>query len=381
MNGPHWDSEQRRPLLLWFGAAGVAIATLAGMFGAHAGSLWRAPAVLEERVETALLAAGLGGLQIDMSGQRARLSGVVETEPDIARAQRVALAAAGPGGGWAGGVTSVDVSDVEVGRFERPYAWSVRRESARVVLAGAVPSEASRAALMSAAERAFPTGNVADEMRVAGGAPSPRFTDIAREMIRAAARLRAGEARIADAQIVFIGDADQANFNAIERDFAAPPAPFRARLAVTIDGLDVAHPELQGLNLNSGDAQTCAAAFARLLERNVINFNTGSADIDPSSRQLLDAVASVALRCDRFSIEVAGHTDNEGSRELNYELSLRRAEAVSSYLAGQGVARGRLSARGYGADRPRVSNATPAGQAANRRIEFNVSGEPSGATP
>jgi OOP family OmpA-OmpF porin len=82
----------------------------------------------------------------------------------------------------------------------------------------------------------------------------------------------------------------------------------------------------------------------------------------------------VALRCDRFSIEVAGHTDSLGGRDLNMELSARRAEAVAAYLAGQGVARARLSARGYGPDRPRVSNATPEGQAANRRIEFNVAG-------
>jgi outer membrane protein OmpA-like peptidoglycan-associated protein len=111
-----------------------------------------------------------------------------------------------------------------------------------------------------------------------------------------------------------------------------------------------------------------------MMERNVINFAAGSSAIDPSSRAVLDALASVALRCDRFSIEVAGHTDNQGGRELNMDLSRQRADAVAVYLSGQGVARSRLTARGYGPDRPRSSNATPAGQAANRRIEFYVSG-------
>ena len=49
-----------------------------------------------------------------------------------------------------------------------------------------------------------------------------------------------------------------------------------------------------------------------------------------------------------------------------------RADAVANYLTAQGVARARLRAQGYGPDRPRVSNATPTGQAVNRRIEFYV---------
>jgi outer membrane protein OmpA-like peptidoglycan-associated protein len=110
------------------------------------------------------------------------------------------------------------------------------------------------------------------------------------------------------------------------------------------------------------------------MERNVINFPSGSATIDPSSRRLLDALASVALRCDRFTIEVAGHTDNNGAPDMNMQLSQARADAVAAYLGEQGVARARLIAHGYGAGRPRADNATPAGQASNRRIEFNVSG-------
>ncbi|MBC7770560.1 MAG: OmpA family protein, partial [Phycisphaerales bacterium] len=182
---------------------------------------------------------------------------------------------------------------------------------------------------------------------------------------------------IVDAQIAFIGDGAPEGVEAVREAFADPPAPFRARLAVTVDGLDVEHPELQGLNLATGDAETCERAFDRLMERNVITFAAGSATIDPSSRRVLDSLASVALRCDRFAIEAAGHTDNQGEREMNMELSRARANAVANYLAAQGVESGRLSARGYGPDNPRVGNETPEGQASNRRIEFYVSGAPS----
>jgi len=368
------DVEQPpRRTLLWVGLGGAAIATVLGLLGPHNGAVWKAPMVLRERVAVALSAAGYPGLGIEMSGQHARLAGIVEDEGDIAGARQAALQAAGAGGPWAGGITSVDVSEVQVGAFERPYAWSVRRQDDRVTLSGSAPSESVKATLLSAASQAFPTAETVDEMRVAGGAPSPHFSDMARDAVRLLAGLRNGEARIIDNQIVFIGDGDQAGVDAIRRRFAEPAAPFRSRLAVTIDGLDIDNPELQGLNLASGDAETCERAFDRLMERNVINFASGSAAIDPSSREVLNTLATVALRCDRFSLEVAGHTDNQGGRELNIELSRARADAVAAYLAGQGVARSRLTARGYGPDRPRVSNATPTGQAANRRIEFYVS--------
>lgn len=370
MIGRDSDSPVNWPLAI--GVGGAVLAMIAGMAAPHDGAVWRMPHVLEERVAAALSAAGHPGLDIDMDGQRALLRGIVENEDDIAAARDAALTAAGPGGPWNGGVTSVDVSGLAVGPVERPYAWSVRREPARIVLSGAVPSEDTRAELLQTAQAVFPNFEPVDDMRVAGGAPSSKFAEVARAAVRALAGLNTGEARIVDAHIAFIGDGGQDGVAALRRAFAEPPAPFRTRLAVTVDGLDLEHPELQGLNLVNSDAETCERAFDRLMERNVINFAAGSAAIDPSSRQVLDSLASVALRCDRFSIEVAGHTDNQGSRETNMQLSRERADAVANYLAAQGVARARLSARGYGPDRPRVSNATPTGQANNRRIEFYV---------
>lgn len=371
------DDDEReswtRPALL-IGAGGAVLSMLLGMLAPQGGAVWYAPRVLEDRVATALSAAGHPGLDVDMSGQRAVLRGIVEDEGDLDTVRRAALTAAGPGGAWAGGVTSVDASGVSVGAFARPYAWSVRREDQRVVLTGAAPSDAAKAEILAAAERAFPSAERVDELRVAGGAPSPHFTDVAIAAVRALAHLGAGEVRIVDSQVVVIGDGDQRAVDAVRRAFADQPAPFNTLFAVTIDGLDVEHPELQGLNLATGSAETCERAFDRLMERNVINFASNSATIDPSSRTVLNALASVALRCDRYSIEVAGHTDNQGQREPNMQLSQRRADAVANYLAAQGVDRARLTARGYGPDRPRLDNATAAGQAANRRIEFYVSG-------
>jgi outer membrane protein OmpA-like peptidoglycan-associated protein len=367
------DPATQRRLALITGIGGAIISVLLGLLAPHNGAVWRVPGVLKEQVATALSAEGFPGLDVEMNGQRAILRGIVEDEADIDAAREAALKAAGGGGAWAGGVTSVNVAGLRAGTFERPFAWSIKREASRIVLSGAVPSENARVDLMAVAAQAFPNAQAVDDMHVAGGAASPLFSDMARASIRALAQLGSGEARIVDSQIVVIGDGSQAGVEAVRAALGSPPAPFRSRLAVTVDGLDLDHPELQGLNLSEGDAETCERAFDRLMERNVITFAEGSSAIAPASRDVLNALASVALRCDRFSIEVAGHTDTSGSRDLNMELSRRRADAVAAYLAGQGVARARLSARGYGPDRPRASNATQAGQAANRRIEFYVS--------
>lgn len=370
---PLGDPPARRRLLMFVGLGGATISLLIGLLLSD-GAFWRVEGQLRERVETSLSVAGFPGLDVDMNGQHAVLRGIVEDEADIVAARAAALTAAGGGGPWSGGVTSVNTQAVLVGTFQRPFEWSVKREASRVVLSGAVPSENTRGQLMTQAAQSFPSLEAVDDMHVAGGAASPRFSEVALRAVRAVAELSAGEARIIDNQIVVIGDGAQPGVTEVRNALEEPPAPFRSRLAVTVDGLDVDHPELQGLNLNDGDAETCERAFDRLMERNVITFAEGSAALAPASRGVLNALASVALRCDRFSIEVAGHTDNTGDRAMNMELSRRRADAVAAYLTGQGVARARLTAHGYGPDRPRSSNATPTGQAANRRIEFYVSG-------
>jgi OOP family OmpA-OmpF porin len=67
---------------------------------------------------------------------------------------------------------------------------------------------------------------------------------------------------------------------------------------------------------------------------------------------------------------IEGHTDNVGATEHNMDLSKRRAESVVNYLVEKfGIDRSRLSAKGYGPNRPIADNATDVGRQQNRRIE------------
>ena len=107
-----------------------------------------------------------------------------------------------------------------------------------------------------------------------------------------------------------------------------------------------------------------------------VEFDSGTSTIKAASYPILDEVALVIRRNPQIGrIEVQGHTDDQGADDANMRLSQARAEAVMAYLVKKGVPAERLSAKGYGEERPLTRNATPAGRAANRRVEFTILGE------
>ncbi|RYE93746.1 MAG: hypothetical protein EOO75_03700 [Myxococcales bacterium] len=105
-----------------------------------------------------------------------------------------------------------------------------------------------------------------------------------------------------------------------------------------------------------------------------VQFATNSDKIvGPKSFKILDQVAGVLVANQSiFLIEVAGHTDNVGGADPNKTLSQRRADSVMAYLAGKGVDKKRMVAKGYGQEKPIADNATTKGKQQNRRVEFNI---------
>jgi outer membrane protein OmpA-like peptidoglycan-associated protein len=111
----------------------------------------------------------------------------------------------------------------------------------------------------------------------------------------------------------------------------------------------------------------------RIVLRSQVSFATGSNEILPNSEPLLLEVADVLLRDPSLElIEIQGHTDNRGGRELNMKLSQSRAEAVREWLVEHGVEPARLIAKGYGPTRPLVPNITAHNRARNRRVQFRI---------
>ena len=103
-----------------------------------------------------------------------------------------------------------------------------------------------------------------------------------------------------------------------------------------------------------------------------VTFATNSSDINPAFYDVLGSVALVLKKYDKTIIEVAGHTDSDGSVEYNQALSERRAGSVASYLRGQGILSERMITIGQGELRPVADNSTAAGKQANRRVELTL---------
>ncbi len=101
-----------------------------------------------------------------------------------------------------------------------------------------------------------------------------------------------------------------------------------------------------------------------------IEFETGKADISAKSEAILNKVLEALNKNPNMQLEVSGHTDNVGSHDFNMELSNNRAKSVKDWLVNKGVSTSRLTAQGYGPDKPTKTNETPEGRRRNRRVEF-----------
>lgn len=103
-----------------------------------------------------------------------------------------------------------------------------------------------------------------------------------------------------------------------------------------------------------------------------VTFDFAKYDLKPQFYPALNTIASTLKEYNQTIVEVSGHTDSIGSDAANQLLSERRANAVSSYLIGQGVVRERFEVVGMGERYPVASNDTDSGRALNRRVEIRL---------
>ncbi len=133
-------------------------------------------------------------------------------------------------------------------------------------------------------------------------------------------------------------------------------------------------PEIAGTVASKGCPEIKREVVQKIaLAAKGINFENGKAVITASSFKSLDDLATLLNTYPGASVEIQGHTDNNGAAEANKTLSQDRANAVKRYLSAGGVAEARMTAVGYGQEVPIADNATPAGKAKNRRVDFKLS--------
>lgn len=121
-------------------------------------------------------------------------------------------------------------------------------------------------------------------------------------------------------------------------------------------------------------SQRAAKGEALLSKSMSIYFDTGSAELDPNARKVVDSfVERVVGVFQNAYLRVEGNTDNVGSRSANVKLSQQRAQAVVDYLVSRHrFDPARFVAVGNGPDRPVADNKSSQGREWNRRTDFRV---------
>jgi outer membrane protein OmpA-like peptidoglycan-associated protein len=110
----------------------------------------------------------------------------------------------------------------------------------------------------------------------------------------------------------------------------------------------------------------------KTFELNNVYFEFDKATLLPASYPELDIVVQLLKENPKVEIELSGHTDNVGKKDYNITLSKKRAESCKKYIISKGINTKRITAKGYGMNKPVQSNDTEIGREKNRRVEFMI---------
>ncbi|MFD2100629.1 DUF5723 family protein [Flagellimonas iocasae] len=141
----------------------------------------------------------------------------------------------------------------------------------------------------------------------------------------------------------------------------------------TLVDIDDECPEMAGPVENKGCPVLTVEVQKQLNDyAKTILFDTGKATIKPESVSTMVDIIQILNEYPNAKFTVEGHTDSVGSSESNQKLSEARANSVRDFLINEGIVGTRLTAIGYGEEKPIASNTTKIGRQQNRRVEINL---------
>ncbi|WCN79011.1 OmpA family protein [Micromonospora sp. LH3U1] len=297
----------------------------------------RMEADLTQRSTQALHEAGLSDVRVTFTGRDGRLtagsSAEAEQALDIVRPLEGVR------------VAEAEVPPAPQKRGPVPPSALVVMGHRTASVSGTVPSETARSVLVGAAA-SLGAESVEDNLTIDAGVTDTALPGVA-DVLRAFGQDAAGTTVKLDGGTLTVRGtvSSEAHKNTVLTAARATGAPVVDQLGVP----DVQQQlrDLPQLTFASGGDSLTTTSEASLV----------------TVRQLLTANPSTQLR-------IEGHTDATGPAESNLLLSRARAEAVLDFLAAQGVAADRLSAKGYGETRLKVPDTNAANRAENRRVEL-----------
>lgn len=232
-------------------------------------------------------------------------------------------------------------------------------QNGKFVLGGIIPDETMRAKLMQLAEKAFGAGNVIDQLSIDPSVQLPDFLE--------------------KAVVVFLGlkGIDEAGFLIDEVKFVlkgkVATDTIKSRLGAELTKV------LAPLSVQN-DLQVLTAIVSKpsldelrtFFNNSPIEFEFRSSRLTNRARKTLDRAFELIKQVPEAKIELAGHTDNIGSRDFNMRLGKARAISVRLYLLEREIEPERLTVKSYGETQPKASNDTEEGRQRNRRVEFRL---------
>jgi len=132
-------------------------------------------------------------------------------------------------------------------------------------------------------------------------------------------------------------------------------------------------PEVKGTVANKGCPEVSEAVMMKLNEYSrTILFDSGKSSFKKQTYPTLVSITEILKEYPYSRFLVEGHTDSDGSNEMNQTLSENRAAAVKNYLVENGIQADRLKSTGFGETKPMDTNKTAKGKAKNRRVEISL---------
>jgi outer membrane protein OmpA-like peptidoglycan-associated protein len=356
----------RLPGLIW-------VAIIAWIVLAVLAALWGVPNEeddLANRADELLVGTGLS---VDLAGRDATIIGTADQATidsvaaavyDLRGVRRVDISAAEVAAPPATTTTAAPETTTTIAPATTTTAAAVAGEPSFtavqtggvVELTGTLPDQAIVDAIAAGAAEVYGEDRIESRMEV-GAVSAPDYLTALPELFAVARGLDPWEFRLQDGQVTFTGMGP-------DRDTVA-----NKRNAFAQYREDAAFPAVQASLETDPDA--VAASLTDLLAGGA-NFETGSAILSADAKIKLNQVIRAMMENPSTVLTVEGHTDDQGDEAANQQLSEARAQAVVDYLVDGGIAADRLTAVGYGEERPIANNNTAEGRARNRRIEFTV---------
>jgi OOP family OmpA-OmpF porin len=227
----------------------------------------------------------------------------------------------------------------------------------KIVISGAVPDEATKAALITRLQELYGPGQIVDQISIGGVIAPPTWSAQISKLITPQIKsIGKGQLTVEGTAVSVRGEvASEALRQSIASEFAGI--------------LNSTYTIKNGLRVTASSQNVLDQALAN----RVVEFEHGSAFLTDSGKLILDEMAEALKKVDAKKFEVIGHTDNVGAPARNLMLSRARADSVKTYLVSKGLPPELIATSGMGADQPLVANTSEDNRKRNRRIEFRVS--------